>query len=63
MKILIDNRTQLGDDVALAMAGKIMDREDGEVKFVGGYVATVKTTKVQKSFVIEGGDAGEDPGA
>ena len=52
MKIVIDNGGIVSDAVALQMVLQVLEREDGTVKFSGGYAVEIKTAKTQKSFKV-----------
>lgn len=52
MKIVIDSNELVTDAVALKMVLQILDREDGDIKFTGGLMVRVKTSKTQKLFSV-----------
>lgn len=52
MKIVIDANGLVTDEVALLMAYKVLDRDDGTVKFTGGYAMEIRSAKTQKSFKV-----------
>ena len=52
MKIVIDGNGLVADEVALLMAHKVLDRDDGVVKFTDGFAMEIKTAKTQKSFKV-----------
>lgn len=60
MKIVIDSNELVSDAIALAMVGKILDREDGVVKFTAGLAVKIKTAKTQRSFTVVKQDALEE---
>lgn len=52
MKIVIDPNDLVTPEVALLMAYKVASRDDGTVKFTGGYAMEIRTAKTQKSFKV-----------
>lgn len=52
MKLVVDANGLVTDEVALLMAYKVLGRDDGTVKFTGGYAVEIKTAKTQKSFKV-----------
>lgn len=52
MKLVIDNGGLVSDAVALMMAYKVLDRDDGTVRFTGGLAVEIRTAKTQKSFKV-----------
>lgn len=60
MKIVIDSNGLVSDAVALLMVGKIIEREDGVVKFTEGLAVKIKTAKTQRSFTVVKQDALEE---
>ena len=52
LKIVIDGNGCVSDDVAVRMVAKILDRDDGVVKFTGGLAVEIRTAKTQKSFKV-----------
>lgn len=52
MKIVVDPNDLVTPEVAVRMALQVLDREDGTVKFTGGYAMEIRTAKTQKSFKV-----------
>ena len=52
MKLVIDPAGLVTDAVALQMVFKILDRDDGIVRFTDGFAVLIKTSKTQKFFKV-----------
>lgn len=52
MKIVIDANGLVSNEVAMLMALKVLDRDDGTVKFTDGFAVEIRTTKTQRTFEV-----------
>ena len=60
-KIVIEPNGLVSDAIALAMVGKVLNRDDGTVNFTAGLAVEIKTAKTQRGFKVVNRD--EDTGS